>query len=91
MFTSLVGHIACTPHHRHLLANDDDAEVSCVAASRIRCFRDAHTVYMYRRLKREIVRERLPVTKLTFRTLFWNSEAILPEPPAESRGRAIHG
>ena len=29
--------------------------------------------------------------QLTFRTLFWNSEAILPEPPAESRGRAIHG
>ena len=31
------------------------------------------------------------VIDLTFRTLFWSSEASVAEPPAERGGRALHG
>jgi len=36
-------------------------------------------------------KEMVDLLGLTFRTIFWNSEAILPEPPEESSERAIHG
>ena len=40
---------------------------------------------------RTVQAQRHHTSQLTFRTLFWNAEAISPESPEESGGRAIHG